>query len=112
MIVTVPIRIESTPNLREHWSARSRRAAKHKVDTYMALKAAKAAYAVPCVVTLTRVAPRTLDSDNNVSGMKSVRDAVALWLRVDDADPRVEWRYSQAKGGTKEYSLRVEITPS
>ena len=109
MIVEVPIRIESTPNLREHWAARSRRAGKHKHDTYFALKASRAPHELPCVVTLTRVAPRTLDTDNNVSGLKAVRDGVSLWLGVDDADPRVMWRYAQTKAGTKQYGLLVEI---
>ena len=110
MKIIVPIRIESTPNLREHWTSRSKRTRDHRAATHYSLMAAKAPIAVPCVVTLTRIAPRALDTDNNVSGFKWVRDAVAHWLRVDDADPRVEWRYSQAKGGPKEYAAVVEIT--
>lgn len=109
MIINIPIRIESTPNLRECWQARSRRAGKHKHDTYMALRAAKAPHAVPCVVTLTRIAPRTLDGDNLQAGAKNARDGVALWLQVDDADPRIEWKYAQRRGGPKEYALEVEI---
>jgi hypothetical protein len=107
--VIVPIRIESTPNLRESWQARSKRAGKHKHDTYFALKASKAPHSLPCTVTLTRIAPRTLDSDNNVAGLKNVRDGVALWLRVDDADERVTWAYAQRKGEPKEYALEIEV---
>lgn len=105
----IPIRIESTPNLREHWAQRAKRAGKHKADVHVAMRAAKMPYAVPCVVTLTRIAPRTLDGDNLQAGCKAARDAVALYLAVDDADPRVEWRYGQEKGGPKEYALRVSI---
>jgi len=109
--VIVPIRIESTPNLRESWRARSKRAGKHKHDTYFALKAARASYLLPCVVTMTRIAPRTLDGDNNVAGLKNARDGVALWLNVDDADPRIEWAYGQRRGQPKEYALEIEINP-
>lgn len=112
MKILVPIRIESVANLREHYMQRSKRAGKHKHDTYFALKAARAPHAVPCVVTLTRIAPRELDTDNLASGFKAVRDGVALWLEVDDADPRVEWRYAQTKGKPLQYQAVVEITCS
>ena len=111
MIVEVPIRIESTPNLREHWIVRSKRAGIHRNSTYFALKAARALYSVPCVVTMTRIAPRELDDDNNTAGLKNVRDGVALWLGVDDADKRITWICKQAKRGVKDYSLLVEIVP-
>lgn len=55
--------------------------------------------AVPCAVTLTRVAPSNgLDSDNLQGGLKAVRDELAVWLGVDDRDPRVEWKYAQRRG--------------
>lgn len=111
MIIDVPLRIESTPNLRECWQARMRRAREHKSSTWFALKAAKAPHAMPCTVTLTRIAPRTLDGDNLQAGMKNVRDGVALWLHIDDADERVTWKYAQAKGEPKEYGLRIEVAP-
>lgn len=110
MIIEVPIRIESTPNLRESWQERSRRAGKHKHDTWFALRAARAPYALPCVVTLTRIAPRTLDGDNLQAGFKSCRDGVALWLKADDADERIEWRYAQRQGKPKQYVCEVEIS--
>ncbi len=111
MIVEAPIRIESTPNLREHWAVRSKRASQHRNDTYFALKAAKAPHSVPCTVTMTRIAPRELDDDNNTAGLKNVRDGVALWLALDDADKRITWVCKQAKRGVKDYSLLVEIVP-
>lgn len=108
-VTTIPIRIESVANLREHWTQRAKRAGKHRADVHVGLRAARMPHAVPCMVTLTRIAPRTLDGDNLQAGCKAVRDAVALYLTVDDADPRVTWRYEQEKGGTKEYALRIEI---
>jgi hypothetical protein len=68
--------------------------------------------ALPVVVTLTRIAPRRLDSDNLQGGCKAARDEVAAWLGVDDADPRVEWRYEQSKAlGVRvaRYALRIDV---
>lgn len=112
MIINIPIRIESTPNLREHWTVRAKRAGKHKHDAWFSLKAAKAPHELPCVVRITRVAPRELDTDNLIAGCKALRDGVALWLQVDDADPRVFWVYDQRKDGPKEYAAEVEIDPA
>ena len=52
-------------------------------------------------VTLTRVAPRALDSDNLASAFKAIRDEVAAKLGVNDNDPRVTWSYGQGKGPAK-----------
>lgn len=110
MKVEVPIRIESVANIHEHWTARAKRAGKHKTDTYYALRAAKAPHSVPCTVTLTRVAPRILDGDNLQAGCKAARDGVALWLTTDDGDERINWQYAQRKGEPKQYALEVEIS--
>jgi hypothetical protein len=65
---------------------------------------------MPVVVTLTRVGPRTLDSDNLQASLKAVRDATASWLRVSDspASP-VEWRYGSVKVSCPSYAtVRIE----
>jgi hypothetical protein len=59
------------------------------------------------VVKLTRVAPRALDDDNLRGALKSVRDGLASWLKVDDATPLVRWEYGQEKG---EPEVRVEVS--
>lgn len=111
MIVQVPIRIESVANIHEHWTARARRASIHKGTTYYALREAGAPHSLPCTVKLTRIAPRSLDSHDNLrSGCKAAVDGVALWLTVDDADERITGKYAQRKGGPKQYSLEVEIS--
>ena len=63
---------------------------------------------LPVTVKLTRIGPRTMDSDNCIAGLKACRDGIAARLGVDDADPRITWEYAQERG---EYGLRVEITP-
>lgn len=101
----LPLRIESVANKREHWG---KRAARTKLHRFAAI--AVQPHPLPCVVTLVRIAPRKLDGDNLQAGFKALRDGIAKRLGVDDADPRVEWKYDQERGGRKEYSARVEST--
>lgn len=102
--MTLPLRIESCANLREHWGKRATRAKAHR-----AAAVAIPTHGLPCVVMLTRIAPRALDDDNLRSAFKALRDGIADRLGVKDNDPRVEWRYGQAKGKPKEYAARVQI---
>jgi hypothetical protein len=60
-------------------------------------------------ITLTRIAPRVLDTDNLASGLKAVRDGVADALGVNDGSSRLTWRYAQERGKPREYAVRVEI---
>jgi hypothetical protein len=113
---TCPIRAESLNRTNaEHWARRHKRNTSHRLEVYVALRqAAKwSPELLPCTVTMTRVAPRPLDKHDNLRGpMKSAVDAVADWLGVDDADPRVVWEYTQRRGGVKEYAVEIEILPS
>jgi hypothetical protein len=101
---TVPIRAQSTSNLREHWAAKHKRVDAQKRATR--LLCPPWTHGPLLVVTLTRVSPRALDDDNLRGALKSVRDAVASWLKVDDASPLVRWDYGQERG---EQSVRVEL---
>jgi hypothetical protein len=109
-VIVLPIKIESTLNKREHHMARARRAKSQRQTAGWCLHLVPRPD-VPIVVKLTRIAPRMLDDDNAVGGMKSVRDAVAEWLMVDDADPRISWQYAQEKGKPRQYACRVEFNP-
>lgn len=109
--VEIPMTLPSASNLREHWAAKARRVKAQRVHAWSVLNAAKVASVVGrhgygdwerdghhLAITLTRVAPRKLDDDNLRGAFKAVRDEVAAYFGVDDADPRLEWRYEQAKG--------------
>lgn len=62
-------------------------------------------------VVLTRIAPRALDDDGNVTSLKACRDGVADALGLpNDKDPRVSWKYAQARAGVREYAVQVEIS--
>lgn len=105
--VTLPIRTYSLTNQRCHWMKKHRIAKGHRLAC-LAIPKMDGSW-LPCVVTLTRIAPRELDDDNLTSSTKSVRDSVADRLGVDDRDPRVRWEYGQERGGVREYAVRVEI---
>jgi hypothetical protein len=108
--VTIPIRIESVANLREHHMARARRARAHRQAVHWALRAEAILKGTtgPLTITLTRIAPRSLDLDNAIGGMKAARDGIADFLGRDDGDPLLTWKYGQDKAkGT--YALRVRI---
>lgn len=110
LCVLLPLRIVSVLNEREHHMVRHRRAALHRKTTLTLLKQAqRTAPALPVTVTLTRIAPRSLDGDNCQAGFKACRDGVAEWLGVDDADPCIAWRYAQRRGHTAQYAAEVVV---
>lgn len=103
--VVLPIKTVSEANGRGHWGAKAKRTAKQRRDAWIAMPA----HSLPCIVTLTRIAPRELDTDNLTSSMKAVRDGIADRLGVDDRNPIVQWRYAQERGRVREYAVRVHI---
>ncbi len=113
MILTLPIKTVSIMNKREHWAIRARRTSAQRGTAYLAVNAelrGMCPFPLPCIVTLTRIAPRTLDDDNLRGALKAVRDGIAEALGVDDRDPRVVWAYGQAKGAPKTFEVRVAIS--
>lgn len=112
IFVTIPVRTVSEANSHEHWRYRQKRAKTQKSAASILIQTSmhyRARMLFPLVVTLTRIAPRTLDSDNLASSQKHVRDGIAMALGIDDRDPRVEWRYAQRPGGKGEYAVQVCI---
>ena len=110
--MTMPIlqlKLVSVLNLRECWQKRAARAKLHRESAYhhCILVFGVVRPKLPVVVTLTRLAPRELDSDNLQSGGKAVRDGVADYFSTDDRNPGIEWQYKQEKA--KDYGIRIEI---
>lgn len=105
----VPVKTASTSNLREHWAAKHKRTDAQKAATRRRCPQWTAAPML--YVRLTRVAPRALDDDNLRGALKSVRDAIASWLRVDDRSPLVGWLYEQQKGPTPLVRVEVDARP-
>lgn len=60
-------------------------------------------------VTLIAFRRRLQDSDNSIAGMKPLRDEIARWLGLDDADSCVTWEYGQHQTrGCEGVAVRVE----
>lgn len=110
--VVIPgLRLQSEPNSRDHYMAKARRVKDQRFAVTVVLQSRLGARPPrpPLAVTITRVAPRALDTDNLVASAKAVRDAVAKWLRIDDADPSVEYCYAQEKAQPNEYAVWIRF---
>ena len=110
---TMPVRVISEANESEHWRTKCARKKQQQADTdkswhlFRSLK--YVAVAFPCVVRLTRIGPKRLDSDNLAGSFKHVQDAIAKKLGIDDGDERIKWEYEQVAVGKRVYSVRVEV---
>ena len=110
--VFLPIKTLSEANLRTHWAQRARRVRSQRENACLLVRVKLGrppARASQIRVRLTRIAPRTLDSDNLAAALKAVRDGVADALGMDDGDECIEWAYAQRKGEPREYAVLVEI---
>ena len=105
---TIPIKTVSESNQREHYMAKARRKKAHTEAGLLLTREALAKHGPLLRITLTRVAPRTLDQDNLVASFKGIQDGVAEALRIDDGSPAIEWIYQQATDGKpKSYHIHV-----
>lgn len=107
MKVEIPrMRLGRGQNDRESWQARLRRVNSEKQSAAWSL-VGKTKPALPCTVTITRIAPGNgLDDDNLSGACKAVRDAVAAWLGVDDKRREfVAYAYAQERGP---WAVRIE----
>ncbi|VTT98917.1 Uncharacterized protein OS=Variovorax paradoxus (strain S110) GN=Vapar_2463 PE=4 SV=1 [Gemmataceae bacterium] len=94
-------RVVSEANRRDHWTVQRRRAEIQAAALDRAIEGAGLsghAPPLPVVVTWTHIGPVELDDDNLARAFKAVRDHLAKWLGVDDADPGVTWKYNQLAG--------------
>jgi hypothetical protein len=100
----LPLRVASKANERTHWAIKARDAKRERMAARAKFPHGEARALL--VVTLTRLGPRALDSDNLAGSMKNIRDGIADALRIDDASPLVRWEYEQERG---EYAVRVKV---
>lgn len=106
-------RLVSGMNAHEPHFVRHRRVELERMTVRAALGLCPPAPPFPLVVTVTRVAPGVLDTDNLASAAKTLRDMVAWWLGVDDGkaerDGRVLWQVAQRKAGKGAYHTEIDI---
>lgn len=109
--ITLPIRTVNPTNNRQHWRKVWARGKKQRSAAHAAsvLHGVDAEEPLPAIVTMTRISTGTLDDDNLRPALKSIRDGIADAFGVPDNDPRIEWRYAQAKGKRGDHAVRITI---
>lgn len=60
-------------------------------------------------ITLTRIAPRSLDFDNLVGSFKQTVDGIAKAMGIDDGSPRLIWQYAQRRDPERANRYAVEV---
>lgn len=116
IVARAPIRTTNGQNAREHHMARHRRVATERAAITWALSV-KRAPAGPVRVLMTRVSPPSatgkwmpLDAHDNLrAALKAPVDAVAQWLKRDDADPSIDWQYAQRAGARGEWAVEIQV---
>jgi hypothetical protein len=116
--IKLPIKTVSEGNKSEHWSKKSKRHKNQKFLVKLALAdQLDTLPSLPVQITLTRVAPRSLDRHDNLPmALKYVLDAICEILIPNkaigqaDGDPRIQVKYEQIRGVPKEYAIEIEIT--
>lgn len=98
--------------MREHWRVKNRRKQDQQeavaIAMYGALRGRR--LQLPCVVKLTRIGPKKMDSDNLAGALKGCQDQIARQLGVDDGDEsKVRFYHYQMPIGSRDYSIKVEI---
>lgn len=101
--VRLPIRLRSLSNVRMHWAKKAALIKEQRLAAYLMTKRED----VPVTVRITRFGPKKMDRDNNISSMKGVIDGIADRLKLDDGDPRIDWKYDQQI--CRGYSVLVEF---
>lgn len=114
IVLRVPLKLESEANRRGQWFVHDARRKKQRVSVRALFSVLPRGLRLPFfgvfVVTITRIAPRFLDTDNLASSAKAVRDEVASCLGVSDGPHGlVRWEYSQESEG-KLYGCEIKIT--
>ena len=124
--IPVPIRLRSEANLKQNPYVANKRHKEHKmlVRTFLNVYYDNSVQ-LPCVITLTRCAPRKLDSDDNLPmAFKYVKDEISDYLlgnvyslkgkrlhgRNDDNE-KITWKYSQEKTIKELPYIKIKIEP-
>lgn len=105
----LPLETKGGPNKRMHWSKRAKLAGAERAWTRTML-GWNFKPLLPCTITMTRMTPTKFLDDDNLRGvLKSVRDGIADKLGVDDGDPRIEWKYEQARCKRGDFGVFVRF---
>lgn len=108
-------KLTSEANNSDHWTKKRQRKKMLQFLIRQHWNQANPSIILPCHITMTRIAPRKLDSDNLQTAFKGVRDEIADLIIPGkkkgqaDSDKRLTWAYEQ-KQIPKTYALNIQIT--
>ena len=103
----------SEANKTDHWICKNQRRKTQKLQVWAVLHNSSPSINPPCLIKLTRLSSRMMDSDNLVGAFKWIRDEIANYINpgkrpgMADSDTRIKWEYAQEK--SKKRSIRIEI---
>lgn len=114
--VFLPIKTVSEANCSDHFIVKSKRHKMQKKWIRLAYMRDKPILPKKATISITRIAPKTLDADDNLPmALKYVKDYIADLIfpglaagRADDSKD-LTWVYSQEKGKTREYGVKIKI---
>jgi hypothetical protein len=113
LAIILDIRTVSEANSNEHWTKKRKRHVGQKNAIFFEFYR-KILITPPCSVKLTRLAPRLLDSHDNLpTAFKWIVDAIAEQINKNlptgqaDNDKRITWEYDQIK--SKDYAIKIEV---
>jgi hypothetical protein len=112
----LPIKTVSEANMSEHWTKAARRHKLQKQRIKVAYLRDRPQANFPLRVVITRIAPRHLDSHDNLPvSLKYISDAIAENLTGNhvpgqaDSFCGLQFEIKQEKGYPKQYAVRIEI---
>ena len=112
--VSIPIKVVSEANIREHWAKSHKRRKAQKQIVRAVLSSHKIPIDLPVKITMIRKAKKNLDSDNLQTAFKYIRDAISEHFfpmkKAGHADshPLFMWVYDQEVSKTYEIILKFE----
>lgn len=109
--IYIPVKTVSEANSREHWRVKTnrKRAQQREVSVEWRRAFGQRPIPLPCVVTLTRIAPKALDDDNLRSAFKGIRDCIARQIGVDDGSELIRFEYKQIPIRSRKYAISVQV---
>jgi len=115
-VLKVRMTLISEANNHEYWRKKYVRNKKHKNSVRRVWLSKRPTIRLPCKVSLTRIGPRLLDSDNLAYAFKAVRDELGDLIipglapgRADGEGMGIEWFYKQEKSTNNINWIIVEI---
>lgn len=107
--LSLPVRVVSELNLREHWTAKHKRKKAQQAEVWAAWPR-RQKVTLPCTVKFTRYGQNLLDPDAVAPSFKHIQDEVCRLLGVDDGNTAlISFQYDQVALHKRTFSIDIEV---